>query len=188
MPVRDRDRSPAPPAHLWMGVLGWLAGCTIRESDLLRWSIQSVSAGAAHTCGVDGGGKVHCWGADDHGQASPPDGTFASVSAGGRFSCGLRESGAVECWGDIEVDELTARILGDFNANEVSAGASHACALLGSTEWCWGDLEGDLFAPDGIEFESISAGDGFTCGIEEDYGDLPAGEASNSNTPSTTMP
>ena len=60
----------------------------------------SVSAGLLHTCGVGTDGSVECWGDDEHGQATPPDGKFASVSAGGSFhTCGVRGDGSVECWG-----------------------------------------------------------------------------------------
>ena len=176
-------RTHASLRHPLIGLPAFLAlgGCTIRESDLLRWSIQSVSAGAAHTCGLNADGEVRCWGADDYGQASPPDGIFESVSAGGRLSCGLRESGAVECWGDIERDENTTTVLGDARVESVVAGDSHACALLsqrysdlpdsddlrlGSDAWCWGDLGEDLAAPEDFLFGSLSAGDGFSCGLE----------------------
>ena len=40
--------------------------------------LTSVSAGGAHTCGVETGGSVVCWGDDDYGEAAPPTGPFAS--------------------------------------------------------------------------------------------------------------
>ena len=43
----------------------------------------SVSASPDHTCGLRANGSVECWGDDEFGQASPPDGKFVSVSAGG---------------------------------------------------------------------------------------------------------
>ena len=44
-------------------------------------------------------GSVECWGLDDHGQATPPDGEFQSVGVGLNHTCGLRHDDYVECWG-----------------------------------------------------------------------------------------
>ena len=60
----------------------------------------SVSAGGSHTCRVRSDGPVACWGLDDEGQATPPEGQFASVNAGGRHTCGVRTDGSVVCWGN----------------------------------------------------------------------------------------
>ena len=56
----------------------------------------SVSAGVRHTCGVKTDGTVACWGSDEDGEATPPDGKFASVSAGGRHTCGVRNDDSIE--------------------------------------------------------------------------------------------
>ena len=49
--------------------------------------------------GVLRDGSVQCWGDDDFGKATPPEGEFASVSAGGAHTCGVRTDGSVVCWG-----------------------------------------------------------------------------------------
>ena len=41
-----------------------------------------VSAGGKHTCGLTGDHSAVCWGNDEDGQITPPDGAFASISAG----------------------------------------------------------------------------------------------------------
>ena len=46
----------------------------------------SVSAGAAHSCAVRTDGTLVCWGNDDDGQASPPQGTYITVTAGAAHS------------------------------------------------------------------------------------------------------
>ena len=62
-------------------------------------SFASASAGYDHTCGVRDNGSVACWGDDEDGQATPPEGRFASVSAGSNHTCGVRQDGSVACWG-----------------------------------------------------------------------------------------
>ena len=59
-----------------------------------------MAAGMRHSCGVrDDHGTIVCWGADESGQSSAPDGRFSAVTAGDKHSCGLRDDGTVECWG-----------------------------------------------------------------------------------------
>ena len=57
----------------------------------------SVTAGALHSCGVQTGGSLACWGYNDSGQATPPAGEFATVSGGGFHACGVRTDGSVSC-------------------------------------------------------------------------------------------
>jgi len=44
----------------------------------------TISAGTNHTCGIQSDGTLICWGLNDEGQASPPEGTFRQVSAGNK--------------------------------------------------------------------------------------------------------
>ncbi|MCY4584047.1 MAG: hypothetical protein OXE50_14820, partial [Chloroflexi bacterium] len=44
-------------------------------------------------------GSVACWGSDEYGQATPPEGEFTSVSAGRYHSCGVMIDGSAVCWG-----------------------------------------------------------------------------------------
>jgi len=48
-----------------------------------------VSAGGYHTCGITNTGSVECWGYDNYGQSTPPDGTYTeTVSAGADHTYG----------------------------------------------------------------------------------------------------
>ena len=140
----------------------------------------SVSAGAAHTCGVKTNGSVACWGHDGFGQATPPAGEFASVSAGAAHTCGVKTNGSVACWGYDSLGQA-APPEGEFasvsvgfaparprNALFVPVGAyAHTCGVRtdGSVA-CWGDNGlGQATPPDG-EFASVSAGEGHTCGVK----------------------
>ena len=49
-----------------------------------------MDAGESHTCGVMTDGAVTCWGNDDEGQATPPEGEFAGISAGYEHTCGVK--------------------------------------------------------------------------------------------------
>ena len=129
-------------------------------------SFAMVSAGNEHTCGLREDGSVVCWGDDEYGQATPPQGTFTSVSAGSYHTCGVREDGSVACWGIDNYGRATPP-QGTFTS--VSAGAGHSCGVRedGSVA-CWGNnRNGQATAPSG-PFSSVSAGEVHACGIRED--------------------
>ncbi len=70
-----------------------------KETEALSGVFSSVSAGDDHACGLRPSGVVECWGSDEHGKATPPEGEFTELAASADFACGLRLSGEVECWG-----------------------------------------------------------------------------------------
>ena len=94
--------------------LGNLYGLRVRVNRVNIWigvKFASVSAGERHTCGVRTDGTVACWGVDEGGGGTPPEGQFASVSAGGSLfgdhTCGVRTDGTVACWGDDDGGRAT---------------------------------------------------------------------------------
>eukprot|EP00586_Coscinodiscus_wailesii_P003120 CAMPEP_0172492138 /NCGR_PEP_ID=MMETSP1066-20121228/23173_1 /TAXON_ID=671091 /ORGANISM="Coscinodiscus wailesii, Strain CCMP2513" /LENGTH=168 /DNA_ID=CAMNT_0013261589 /DNA_START=45 /DNA_END=548 /DNA_ORIENTATION=+ len=74
-----------------------------------------MSLGSGHTCGIEMGGDLMCWGYNDDGRIG--DGTTVTrrhqhtkidlgagraavhVSLGGSHSCAIRDDGALMCWG-----------------------------------------------------------------------------------------
>ncbi|MDE0371571.1 MAG: DUF4189 domain-containing protein [Rhodospirillales bacterium] len=124
----------------------------------------TLSAGGQHTCGIRDTG-VACWGYDNHGQSTPPAGTFVSVSAGFEHTCGVRDTGAVACWG-WDAEGQSTPPAGTFVS--VSAGSAHTCGVRDTgAVACWGnDEDGESTAPAGT-FVSVSAGNGHTCGIRD---------------------
>ena len=95
-----------------------------------------VSAGDGYSCAIKVDQTITCWGLDDHGEGTPPLGTFTAIDAGAHHACAIRTDGTVECWGNNADGEATPPS-GTFT--EVSAGGDHSCGLrTDSTLACWG--------------------------------------------------
>jgi hypothetical protein len=67
----------------------------------------AISANGAHSCAIQAGGAVVCWGDDTSGASTPPasvdgtSGTASAISAGFVHGCAIQAStGGVICWGD----------------------------------------------------------------------------------------
>ena len=70
-------------------------------------AVSQYVSGSGHACALDPEGRVSCWGGDDVGQASPPQGTFVALSVNYGQSCGIRTDTSLACWGTWgEVDHL----------------------------------------------------------------------------------
>ena len=128
----------------------------------------AVAAGGGHTCAVDVGGRLWCWGRGDHGElgdgtstdqplptaiAMPGGATVSSLSAGGEHTCVLDPAGDVFCWGANDRGQLGTGAAGpDIAAPAlavqvapavlITAGGAHTCAELADrTIDCWGANE-----------------------------------------------
>ena len=122
-----------------------------------------VSLGYSHSCGIDSGGSVRCWGQDTWGQSTPPTGTFTQVSTGSLHNCGISSSGTVQCWG-YDVYGQSTPPAGTFT--QVSAGGNHTCGInsAGAVQ-CWGSDAQVQSTPPAGTFTQVSAGGNHTCGI-----------------------
>ena len=155
---------------------------TAVSSDAMTYA--SVSAGWLHTCGVTIGGDVLCWGDDEDGAATPPEGAFTSVSAGSRYTCGVKADGSINCWGVEWFGNTAFCSNGQSNCREaewnyqpiptgrftsVSVGGGHICAIrIDESVSCWRqNSEGEATPPQGT-FAQVDAGSSHTCGVKAD--------------------
>ncbi|MBC7710727.1 MAG: Ig-like domain repeat protein [Rhizobacter sp.] len=125
---------------------------------------QYVAAGSNHTCAINAGGGVRCWGNNYNGQVgdgsttsrySPVDVSgiatgAVAVAAGNSHSCALLAGGAVKCWGfngsgQLGTGDTTDQLLPTAVSGlagpvvAISAGSSQTCALLANGALqCWG--------------------------------------------------
>lgn len=82
-------------------------------------SFSAISAGAAHTCGIDQDGIVQCWGGNWFGGLG--DGTSTAANTGS-------ERG------------IPKPIKSSQRFTQIALGGSHTCALATDGRlWCWGD-------------------------------------------------
>jgi alpha-tubulin suppressor-like RCC1 family protein len=127
-----------------------------------NYSMTSLSAGAAHTCGV-AAGAVLCWGNNDAGQLgngsvavslvpTPINTslTFTAVSAGASHTCAVATAGDAYCWGSRSAglgdgggagtSTLTpVKVTGGLSFTVVSTGVDHSCGITTAGDaYCWG--------------------------------------------------
>lgn len=67
-------------------------------NDELEW--KQVSCGTASTCAILANGSAHCWGANDEGQSSVPEGidSWRQIDTGYAHTCGVATNGSAYCW------------------------------------------------------------------------------------------
>ncbi len=74
------------------------------EPEPSQGGFVEVSYGSDHACALHGDGWIACWGSNQYGKRTPPEGVYKSVSSGEHGSCAVREEdGKVVCWGIFEV-------------------------------------------------------------------------------------
>jgi alpha-tubulin suppressor-like RCC1 family protein len=143
---------------------GWGYPVALRQR-FAPTGLETLSAGAGHTCYVNPRGQASCWGGNSNGELgngmakdSPEPSAvqggllFVSVSAGFSHTCGVTASAAAYCWGENTEGELGSdsgegsrspvRVSGGIPFAAVSAGFNHTCGLSTKGDlYCWGDNE-----------------------------------------------
>ncbi|MCX7562120.1 cadherin-like beta sandwich domain-containing protein [Xanthomonadaceae bacterium XH05] len=136
--------------------------------------VQSIAAGAGHTCALTTSGGVKCWGWNSVGQLgdgsttprlTPVDVTglgsgVQAIDAGYQHTCALTTDGAVKCWGSNGNGRLgdgsttnqhtPVEVTGlGSGVQAISTGESHTCALTtGGGMKCWGSNAGGQLGDD----------------------------------------
>jgi len=119
-------------------------------------NVADVIVGFSSTYALMADGTVKQWGRNGGVDRLTPTTVaglsgITSVSAGQDFACALRNDGAVLCWGTNTNGVLgTAVAVGTTSATpvqiaglpgpatQVSAGVAYACAVSGTSVYCWG--------------------------------------------------
>ncbi|TMQ11760.1 MAG: hypothetical protein E6J90_33785, partial [Deltaproteobacteria bacterium] len=186
--------------------------------------VRQVAAGVASTCVITDAGAVWCWGNDDKCQLGrgidfpPSDPTLplkvdddhliaSSVTVADQFACALTTGGAVMCWGGNSLGQLGDRSPGGSSdtpnripsltgVTQLSAGGSHACAVVAGGATCWGKNDvhqtastavasvpapSPVAVPAPLELQDVASGTDHTCGLARDgavicWGDNTSGE------------
>ncbi|GAB5390307.1 MAG: hypothetical protein Alpg2KO_32750 [Alphaproteobacteria bacterium] len=118
-------------------------------------SLVSIAGEGAVSCGIDGFGKVHCWGSNAFGQLDVPEGlTARDLAVGPHHACAVSlKDQSLSCWGcqgtyrGQDVDKGQCRPPADLTAQRVEAGRTASCALNDDGKLtCWG-CDGELDGP-----------------------------------------
>ena len=171
-----------------------------------------LAAGNAFSCALLEGGEVWCWGSDADGQHGDAmvdsDGApsraelsmaATAVTAGAGHACAIA-AGDVYCWGRNDVLQIGVPSAGgrhltepakvdvaglEGDALEVSAGATHTCALfVGGVVYCWGANDTRQLGtaataqpsgptrviPTASTTYGVQAGGGFSCLLQNNRG------------------
>lgn len=162
--------------------------------------------GGVHSCALNSSAKLLCWGSNLTGQlgigttvgeqgnptAVTGDFSFLSVGAGDNHTCGVTRGRVAYCWG-LEAEGRLGNggtdalmvwndpqlVVGDHAFGQITAGASHSCAITLLFEaYCWGlggrgqlgtgahDSEAEpTLVLGGLSFEQIDGGAEHTCAV-----------------------
>ncbi len=123
----------------------------------------AVAAGGTHTCAIEEGGALWCWGNNDRGQLGDGsrNGTVVPVrvgedqpwqvlAAGDASTCAIDGNGALACWGEGTSFRLGTGDSLDHTSpalvvstvtrwSDVAIYRDHACGLGDGDVWCWGN-------------------------------------------------
>ncbi len=122
---------------------------------------MSVELGVDFGCALRASGEVACWGWNNAGQTSPPQGRVSVLAVGSDFACGIRVGGAVECWGNTGGWPLATP---DGEFIDIASGDGFACGVrAGGSVACWGDYTATASLPADTGFVSIALGPEYAC-------------------------
>ncbi|TXI75826.1 MAG: RCC1 repeat-containing protein [Dokdonella sp.] len=131
----------------------------------LASGVQAISAGYEHTCALENGGELKCWGDNHYGQVgnnnpmyrlTPVDVTgltneVQAISTGDNYACALALGGVAKCWGlnangqlgdnSTSIRPTPVDVTGlESGVQAIRESLYHTCGLTsGGGVKCWGD-------------------------------------------------
>lgn len=149
---------------------GTVAGYSPQPSAVVGGlTLHNIVKGGEHTCGLNSGGAVYCWGSNQWGafgtgvssskygppttipQAAIGGLTFTNITAGRRHTCGVAIGGTAYCWGTAQFGELgdgnvtiprsfPAPVSGSLQFRILVSSGIHTCGVTIIGEaYCWGE-------------------------------------------------
>jgi alpha-tubulin suppressor-like RCC1 family protein len=127
--------------------------------------VTQLALGTDHSCALQSGRKVLCWGGNFFGQVGSghtigfPElltpqfvqkvADAVELSAGDEHTCIRRATGLIACWGKGDLGQLGANITSNWstrvpvggvaNVTALAAGRSYTCAAAPGQVMCWGN-------------------------------------------------
>lgn len=182
---RGRRRLSALAAAVAMTLLSVIgAGVAASPAQAQQPGFVYADAGDAQTCALATTTAVaYCWGANGHGESTPPWGwTFKQIATGWEFSCGLGGDGVVTCWGKPHYGVFSPgrqqwTVPGTFKQIDISPTGFTGCGILVSGSLrCWDGWDGSTASstatsalPPSGTFISVAADRDFSCGVRSNF-------------------
>lgn len=163
---RSDGTSGAPALYCWGdGMSGQLGlGDTADRSvpDEVAESMTTptdVAAGARHSCVIEGGVSLSCFGGNDFGQLAQSQsgdvlmpssvmGSYSKVAAGFGHTCAIKTDNTLWCWGWNASGQLgtgattqivaTPVMVAVASWEAIALGADRSCGISASELFCWG--------------------------------------------------
>jgi trimeric autotransporter adhesin len=134
--------------------------------------LPGVGVGNTHSCVLQAGGALTCWGDNTFGQITIPSlkAGWVQISAGYDHACAVKGDGTLACWGSDSAGQSTVPAP-NAGWTQVSAGRLHSCGLKEDTTLtCWGSsAEGQSTVPaPNTGWVQVSAHTVDTCGLRAD--------------------
>ncbi|NEZ03086.1 hypothetical protein G4Y73_02850 [Wenzhouxiangella sp. XN201] len=127
---------------LGQGTLNEGSSVPLRVGLASDWVDVVASVGGGHVCGIRGGGRLYCWGANNDGQLgigsfdqrsipTQVGGSWIQVALGLRHSCGIEtfaepdRGGRLFCWGDNGLNQFGSEA-GEGSSTPVDVSAHYS--------------------------------------------------------------
>ncbi len=125
---------------------------------------SASSHGGFNSCAIKFDNTIECWGNNNNGQSTVPNGLIAKqIALGLKHSCAIKFDNTVECWGNNNNGQST--VPNGLIAKQIALGLNHSCAIkFDNTVECWGDG----IAPADLLAKQIALGVNHSCAIKPD--------------------